>query len=61
MKAQKQLSKSNAHASRKGKARARDAHDDEEEESSKRRVKGAKGKKNGMNRRDVEGRSNKHA
>ncbi|GAA5938272.1 uncharacterized protein JCM15063_000687 [Sporobolomyces koalae] len=65
LKAQKQMSKSNAHASRKGKGKARQVDEEEEDErdvddSRKQGKKGPKAK-NSKGRSAVEGRSNKHA
>ncbi|GAA5861700.1 hypothetical protein JCM5353_000545 [Sporobolomyces roseus] len=62
LKAQKQLSKSTAHASRKGKGRATSDSDAEEEEGERgKKGKGGNKKEKFGKKRDVEGRSNKHA
>jgi len=65
LKAQKQLSKSTAHASRKGKGRATaSGSEEEEEEEGEGRGNGKKGKNQKEKfgkKRDSEGRSNKHA
>lgn len=67
LKAQKQLAKSNAHASRKGKGKAKqvDEEPDDEGQDAPRKGKNGKGlnNKGGKSRggSSIEGRSNKHA
>ncbi|GAA5869329.1 hypothetical protein JCM16303_000431 [Sporobolomyces ruberrimus] len=66
LKAQKQLSKSNAHASRKDKGKGKQIDEEEEDDEEEEPRKGKNGKssnkvKNGRGKAGIEGRSNKHA